>query len=85
MSDSLSSQEIRRLHRALVGKLHDAIKYRGTSLEDRPFLDPAGNPGEFAEHLEVYGKHGDLSGRSRLPIQRVKFGGQWTYFCETQV
>ena len=85
MSDSLSSQEIRRLHRALVGTLHDAIKYRGTSLPDRPFVDPFGVAGDFSEHLAVYGKHGDLSSRSRLPIQRVKFGGTWTYFCETQV
>ncbi|MEM9466629.1 MAG: DNA-formamidopyrimidine glycosylase family protein [Actinomycetota bacterium] len=85
VSDSLSSQEIRRLHRALVGTLHDAIKYRGTSLPDRPFVDPFGVAGDFSEHLAVYGKHGDLSSRSRLPIQRVKFGGAWTYFCETQV
>jgi len=85
MSDSLSSQEIRRLHRSLVGTLHDAIKYRGTSVAARPFIDPFGQPGEFADHLEVWGKHGDLSGRSRLPIQRVKFGGSWTYYCDTQV
>ncbi|MEO0495444.1 MAG: DNA-formamidopyrimidine glycosylase family protein [Actinomycetota bacterium] len=85
LSDSLSSQEIRRLHRALVGTLHDAIKYRGTSLPDRPFVDPFGVPGDFAEHLAVYGKHGDLSSRSRLPIQRAKFGGVWTYYCDTQV
>ncbi len=84
-SDTLSSQEIRRLHRAVVGKLHDAIRYRGTSLPDRPFVDPAGEEGGFAEHLEVWGRHGDRSSRSRLPIQRVKFGGAWTYFCETQV
>ena len=85
LSNSLSSQEIRRLHRALVGTLHDAIKYRGTSVDARPFIDPFGNPGEFAEHLEVWGRHGELSSRSRSPIQRVKFGGSWTYFCETQV
>ena len=81
MSDSLSSQEIRRLHRSLVGKLHDAIKYR-RNLAARPSLhDPFGVAGDFADHLDVYGKHGDLSSRSRLPIQRVKFGGAWTYFC----
>jgi formamidopyrimidine-DNA glycosylase len=85
LSDSLSSQEIRRLHRSLVGTLHDAIKYRGTSVEARPFIDPFGQPGEYADHLEVWGKHGDLSGRSRLPIERVKFGGSWTYYCMTQV
>ena len=85
LSDSLSSQEIRRLHRALVGTLHDAIKYRGTSVDARPFIDPFGQPGEYGDHLEVWGKHGDLSGRSRLPIERVKFGGSWTYYCTTQV
>lgn len=85
LSDSLSSQEIRRLHRSLVGTLHDAIKYRGTSVDSRPFIDPFGEPGEFGEHLEVWGKQGDLSGRSRLPIQRVKFAGSWTYYCDTQV
>lgn len=85
LSDSLSSQEIRRLHRALVGTLHDAIKYRGTSVPDRPFVDPFGVPGDFGDHLNVWGRHGELSSRSRLPIKRVKFGGAWTYYCETQV
>ncbi len=85
MSDSLTSQEIRRMHRALVGTLHDAIKFRGTSLPDRVFVDPHGTPGEYASHLMVWGKEGELSPRSRLPIQRVKFRGTWTYFCQTQV
>ncbi len=85
MSDSLTSQEIRRLHRALVGTLHDAIKHRGTSISEREFIDPLGNPGEYGSHLMVWGRHGELSARSRLPIQRVKFRGRWTYFCETQV
>ncbi len=85
LSNSLSSQEIRRLHRAIVGTLHDAIKYRGTSVAERPFIDPFGNPGEYAEHLEVWGRQGDLSSRSRSPILRTKFGGKWTYYCETQV
>ncbi len=84
-SESLSSQEIRRLHRALVGTIHDALKYRGTSVATRLFVDPFGVAGEYADHLNVWGKHGQLSGRSRLPIQRAKFSGTWTYFCETQV
>lgn len=85
LSNSLSSQEIRRLHRAVVGTLHDAIKYRGTSVPNRPFVDPFGAAGDFASHLNVWGRQGELSSRSRLPIQRAKFGGSWTYFCETQV
>ena len=85
LSDTLSSQEIRRLHRAVVGTMHDAMKYRGTSVPERLFVDVRGNPGEFADHLEVWGRAGELSSRSRLPIKRVKFGGNWSYFCDTQV
>lgn len=85
MSSDLSTQEIRRLYRSVVGILHDAIKYRGTSLDDRPFLDLTGAAGEFAEHLAVYGKAGDLSPRSREPIRKTTFKHQVVYFCNTQV
>ena len=84
-SDSLSIQEVRRLYRALVETVHEAVKYRGTSLEDRPFTDVFGVPGEFAQHLAVYGREGQLSPRSRSPIQRTKYKGRWTYYCDTQV
>ena len=52
-SDSLSSQEVRRLYRAIVEILHNAVKYRGTNLEDRPFLDIFGEPGIYQHHLSV--------------------------------
>lgn len=84
-ANELTTQEVRRLYRSVVGILHDAIKYRGTNLEDRPFHDLAGEPGEFADHLAVYGKNGDLSPRSRLPIEKAQFKGKTVYFCATQV
>lgn len=85
IANTLSTQEIRRLHRALVGTMHDAMKYRGTSVPDRPFVDAFGQPGLYAGHLKVWGRHGDLSERSRAPIKRTKFRGTWTYYCDTQV
>ena len=85
IANTLSTQEIRRLHRSLVGTMHDAMKYRGTSVPDRPFVDPFGQPGSYASHLKVWGRHGDLSERSRTPIKRTKFRGTWTYYCDTQV
>lgn len=84
-STSLSTQEVRRLYRSLVETLHNVIKYRGTTLEDRPWADVFGEPGVFDQHLQVYAREGQLSPRSRTPIQRVKYKGEWTYFCETQV
>ena len=85
IANTLSTQEIRRLHRSLVGTMHDAMKYRGTSVPDRPFVDPFGQPGSYAGHLKVWGRQGDLSERSRAPIKRTKFRGTWTYYCDTQV
>lgn len=85
LATDLSTQEIRRLYRSVVGIMHDAIKHRGTSLEDRPFVDLTGHAGEFGEHLAVYGKAGQLSPRSREPIQKTNFKHQVVYFCNTQV
>ena len=39
MSDSLSSQEVRRLYRSMVETLQDAVKYRGSSLADKQYVD----------------------------------------------
>ncbi len=84
-SAGLSTQEIRRLYRSVVGILHDAIKYRGTSLEERPFADLSGAPGEFADHLAVYDKAGEPSARSREPIKKTSFKHQVVFYCTTQV
>ena len=85
MSDSLSHQEVRRLHGALIQVVNDAIKYRGTDIEERPFRDVYGEPGVYGDHLAVYARAGALSDRNRTPIQRIKYKGGWTYYCETQV
>jgi len=79
---SLNMQEVRRFFRSVVTVLNDAVKYRGTTIESSPFVDPAGNEGSFQDHLQVYGKHGGLSPRSRQPLVRTKFAGRWVYYCE---
>ncbi len=84
-ANQLSTQELRRLNRSITTILHDAIKYRGTTLEDRPWVDIEGNPGSYGEHVAVYGKDGELSPRSRAPILKAKFKGQPVYYCSTQV
>src|ERR687888_2605931 len=48
MSDSLSSQEVRRLYRAMREVLQDAVRFRGTTLADEAYVDLFGKPGEFA-------------------------------------
>ena len=81
MSDSLSSQEVRRLYRAIQEILQDAIKARGTTLEDEAYLDLFGKPGEYQNELKVYGREGLPCRRCRTPIQTVKVQQRTSYFC----
>jgi formamidopyrimidine-DNA glycosylase len=81
MSDSLSSQEVRRLYRALQEVLQEAIRYRGTTLDDDAYLDLFGKPGEFQAELKVYGREGQPCRRCRTPIRSVKASGRTSYFC----
>lgn len=79
---SLTTQEIRRLYRSLVETLHDAIKYRGTSLEGDDFVDLAGKPGEYQHHIKVYGLEKEACRRCRVPIVKLRSGGVTTFLCE---
>jgi formamidopyrimidine-DNA glycosylase len=81
MSDSLSSQEVRRLYRAMQEVLQEAIRFRGTTLEDEAYVDLFGKPGEFQGELKVYGRAGLPCRRCRTPIQAVKISGRNSYFC----
>ena len=81
MSDTLSSQEVRRLYRAIQETLQEAIKARGTTLEDEAYVDLFGKPGEYENELKVYGRDGLPCRRCRTPIQSVKISGRSAYFC----
>ena len=81
MSDSLSSQEVRRLYRAMREVVQDAIRFRGTSLDDEAYVDLMGKPGEFQHELKVYGRRGSPCRRCRTPIDVVRIAGRSSYFC----
>jgi len=82
ISDSLTTNEVRRLWQAIVQTVYDAVKYRGSTIVGSQYVDTNGEPGAYQDHHSVYQKHGELSPRSRKPIARSKFGGIWTYYCE---
>ncbi len=81
MSDSLSSQEVRRLYRAIQETLQDAIRFRGTTLDDEAYVDLFGKPGEYQNELKVYGRTGQPCRRCRSPIVMVKLSGRSAYLC----
>lgn len=81
-SDSLSSQEVRRLYRSLVETLQDAIKHRGSSLADEQYRDLFGEVGDFQSQHKVYDREGQPCRRCRNPVVRVKAQGRSTFLCE---
>ncbi|MBW3667694.1 MAG: bifunctional DNA-formamidopyrimidine glycosylase/DNA-(apurinic or apyrimidinic site) lyase [Actinobacteria bacterium] len=81
-SESLSSQEVRRLYRAMVETLQDAIKHRGSSLADEQYRDLFGEVGGYQGEHKVYDMEGKPCRRCRTPIVRTKAAGRSTFFCQ---
>ena len=85
-TSTLSAQEVRRLYRALVETVHEALKYGGTTLGPDGWVGLSGKPGGYQQYLTVYKRDGEMSPRARGPIVKARFGSGYTYFCEqTQV
>ena len=82
LSDTLSSQEVRRLYRAIQEILQDAIKARGTTLDDEAYVDLFGKPGEYQDHHQVYGREGESCNRCRRPIHRARYSNRSTFYCD---
>jgi formamidopyrimidine-DNA glycosylase len=80
-ADTLSTIEIRRLHRTIPEILTDAIKAGGTSVDGISFLALDGQPGSYQDDLQVYGRDGQPCPTCRTPIAKVLVNKQATYFC----
>jgi formamidopyrimidine-DNA glycosylase len=61
--------------------VQEAIRGRGTTLDDGAYLDLYGKPGEFQTELKVYGRKGLPCRRCRTPIDAMKIAGRTSYFC----
>ena len=83
---SLSAQEIRRLYRAVVETVHEAVKYGGTTIGPDGWVGLSGESGDYQQYIAVYKRDGEMSPRARGPIVKARFGSGYTYFCQqTQV
>ena len=78
---TLSTMEIRRLYRAIVEVLHEAVKHRGSTLPDEGYVDLHGKPGEFQLLHQAYNRDGQACRRCRTPIVREKVGQRSTFYC----
>jgi formamidopyrimidine-DNA glycosylase len=80
-SNKMSSQDVRRLYRALMETLQEAVKLRGSSGGDDGFTDLTGVPGQFQIEHKVYERDGEPCRRCRSEVIRVETDSYVTYFC----
>jgi formamidopyrimidine-DNA glycosylase len=78
-ADTLTDEEIRRLHRAVRFVLRQGIANRGASFAD--YVGADGEPGANAERLAVYRRTGQPCLRCGRPISRIVIGQRSTHFC----
>lgn len=80
-ADSLSPDEVERLHGAIQRVLRQAIAGRGSSV-DR-YRDASGEQGSYQEELLIFRRTGQPCPRCGGPIERIVVGGRGTHFCPT--
>jgi len=78
-ADSLTAQEIKKLHRAIVQVLKEAIAARGSSVDT--YRDGQGKKGWFQVKHRVYDKQGNKCRRCGGTIVKEIFRGRGTYWC----
>ena len=78
---TLTTQDVRRLHRALLETLHDGVKYRGVSQPGDAYVDYYGKPGGFGNELKVVGREGMPCRRCRQTVVKSRYGSKFTYHC----
>jgi formamidopyrimidine-DNA glycosylase len=78
---SLTAEEARRLHQAIVAALQAGITNGGTSLDDRQYVYPDGGLGSHQSALAVYDRAGARCPRCGYFVKRIVQGQRSTYFC----
>lgn len=78
-ANKLNSTEIRKLHATIQKVLQEAIRYRGSSVDN--YVNGRGKQGKFHLRLKVYGREGETCVKCKRKIKKIALGGRGTCFC----
>ena len=78
-SGSITEEECSRLTAVIKEVIKEAIESGGSTIKD--FYTPDGEPGYFAQKLEVYGRTGEPCLKCGTPIEALRLGQRSTFFC----
>jgi formamidopyrimidine-DNA glycosylase len=79
VGSKLTSEELKRLHRAVQEILREAIRLRGSSISD--YVDSDGRKGTFQSKHRVYQRDGKKCSRCGSVIRHGVVAGRSTHFC----
>ncbi|WP_248924732.1 DNA-formamidopyrimidine glycosylase [Paenibacillus hamazuiensis] len=78
-ADSLSKNELQRLHEAIVQTLQSAVEAGGSSIKS--FVNGQGEIGMFQHRFTAYGRQNEPCTRCGKPLVKTVVGGRGTHFC----
>jgi formamidopyrimidine-DNA glycosylase len=78
---SLTSADVRRLHRGVKDALRTGIARQGATLRD--YRTPDGARGSMQDELRVYGRDGAPCPRCGTEIVKTRVAGRGTWYCPT--
>lgn len=78
-TNSLSEKEKELLFREIKDTLNEAIKYKGSSVDQ--YVQLSGEPGEYVKYHKVYDREGKPCFICQTPIKRITLVGRGTFFC----
>jgi formamidopyrimidine-DNA glycosylase len=79
LGSSLTKDQLKLLYKSLQKILRYAIALRGSSISD--FLDAEGQPGEYQQHHQAYGREAQRCFRCETEIRRGIVAGRSSFFC----
>lgn len=80
-ANTLSTEEIKKLYKAVLEVMEKSLKYGGAS--ELNFVNVMGQEGEYQLHSLVYGKKGKKCPNCGEEIKKIFLGGRGTFFCDS--
>ena len=76
---TLKDSEIKKLHRQIQTVLKEAIKHKGSSVDN--YLTADGEEGDYEEKLLIYGRDKKICPVCQTKLKSIKLGGRGTNYC----
>lgn len=78
-ANTLTTKEVEAILNSANKVLNEGIQHRGSTLEDRMYVDAFGKEGKHQNFFYIYGKK--VCPKCKGKVEYKKIGGRGTYFC----